>query len=213
MSHSSECPECKRPCALSELKKINIQNKSQLLEKTKQPRGKPRGAMAKHSNTRNYAKNLFSEVSQNTLSDNSLNPETDSAALLTPVRCQSPPRLVPRNSNSQTLVEHLSFQSNSVQQHNLQDRSQHNVQQPITGPNSVTGTFPHPSLSFPNSKENRNIFSEEKYSLRSDRITMIIQNWNIKFDGSLQGISVDEFLYRVRVLTLEHFNNDFSLIC
>lgn len=41
----------------------------------------------------------------------------------------------------------------------------------------------------------------------------MIQNWNLKFDGSCNGITVDEFLYRVRCLTEENFNNDFSLVC
>lgn len=49
--------------------------------------------------------------------------------------------------------------------------------------------------------------------LRSDRVTFIIQNWNLQFDASNNGLSVDEFLYRIRTLTKEHLNNDFSHIC
>lgn len=54
---------------------------------------------------------------------------------------------------------------------------------------------------------------DENFAIRSTKITSIIQNWNIKFDGSANGISVDEFLYRVSSLTREHFNNDFNIIC
>lgn len=46
-----------------------------------------------------------------------------------------------------------------------------------------------------------------------DKITSIIQNWNLKFDGSSTGLNVDEFLYRVRSLTQDNFRGDFNVIC
>lgn len=46
-----------------------------------------------------------------------------------------------------------------------------------------------------------------------DKITAIIQSWNIKFDGSATGLSVEEFLYRVTSLTNYNFNGDFTAIC
>lgn len=55
--------------------------------------------------------------------------------------------------------------------------------------------------------------SQDSFSLRADKITSIIKNWNLRFDGSAQGLSVDEFLYRVRSLTADNFDNDFSFIC
>ncbi|XP_059221257.1 uncharacterized protein LOC131995948 [Stomoxys calcitrans] len=47
----------------------------------------------------------------------------------------------------------------------------------------------------------------------ADKITSIVNNWNLKFDGSSTGLSIDEFLYRIRTLTRETFNDDFSVIC
>lgn len=48
--------------------------------------------------------------------------------------------------------------------------------------------------------------------INSDKATSIIQSWGLKFDGSSGGINVEEFLYRIRSLTEDHFNGDFSVI-
>ncbi|KNC33715.1 hypothetical protein FF38_03145 [Lucilia cuprina] len=91
-----------------------------------------------------------------------------------------------------------------------------------TPPQNVPYFIPQQSPRYQNSNQNNDQFRsnsrnstsfDEHFAIRSDKITSIIQNWNIKFDGSSNGISVDEFLYRVRSLTRENFNNDFSLIC
>lgn len=47
----------------------------------------------------------------------------------------------------------------------------------------------------------------------ADKITSIIHYWNLKFDGSSTGLSIDEFLYSVKTLTRETFNDDFSAVC
>lgn len=58
-----------------------------------------------------------------------------------------------------------------------------------------------------------NTFSFNANNMHADKVTSIINNWNLKFDGSPNGLNIDEFLYRVRTLTKETFNNDFSVIC
>ncbi|EAL58467.1 hypothetical protein WwAna0364, partial [Wolbachia endosymbiont of Drosophila ananassae] len=42
----------------------------------------------------------------------------------------------------------------------------------------------------------------------SNKVADIIQKWGVRFEGTAEGLSVDEFLYRVKVLTREHLNND-----
>ncbi len=42
----------------------------------------------------------------------------------------------------------------------------------------------------------------------SNKEADIIQKWGVRFEGTAEGISVDEFLYRVKVLTRKHLNND-----
>ncbi|XP_023308343.2 RING-H2 finger protein ATL3-like [Lucilia cuprina] len=61
LSHSTECPCCKRPCALSELKAVSFSENSQPIEKSKVFTPKTRGVVAKHYNTRKNAKTLFNE--------------------------------------------------------------------------------------------------------------------------------------------------------
>ncbi|XP_073845260.1 uncharacterized protein [Musca autumnalis] len=51
------------------------------------------------------------------------------------------------------------------------------------------------------------------HGIRPDKLTTVIRDWNIRFDGSHNGMSVDEFLYRVKTLTKENLNNDFSQLC
>jgi len=50
-------------------------------------------------------------------------------------------------------------------------------------------------------------------SLSTEMVTTIIQNWHIKFDGSNQGLCVDEFIYRIRKLAKESLQEDLGLVC
>ncbi|XP_065368079.1 uncharacterized protein LOC135960632 [Calliphora vicina] len=50
-------------------------------------------------------------------------------------------------------------------------------------------------------------------TINTDKITSIIQNWCLKFDGSTTGLTVEEFLYRLTSLTNDNFNGDYTIIC
>lgn len=50
-------------------------------------------------------------------------------------------------------------------------------------------------------------------SLKPDKVGHIIHNWKIKFTGDSQGISVDNFIYRVEALTTQTLNVNFNLLC
>ncbi|KAI8115994.1 hypothetical protein CVS40_11862 [Lucilia cuprina] len=88
-----------------------------------------------------------------------------------------------------------------------------NLQLPPSQPQYNPSNFPNSYQQRPEFRQTPHSHVDENFAIRADKITSIIQNWNVRFDGSSQGISVDEFLYRVRSLTRENFNNDFSLIC
>lgn len=47
----------------------------------------------------------------------------------------------------------------------------------------------------------------------TDKIAYTIKKWNLHFDGSAQGLDVEEFLYRVKSLTADYFDDNYSLIC
>lgn len=238
LSQAAECPICHKPCELVDLKKVNIQNLSKQNPNQKgisntNVRGKGRGAMSKRYNTRNVTKNLFQE---NTLLDfGQTIPQSEDeqpSASYTPTRNirniqnnfpNSQPNLMDVNNqtfniNSSQLsqiietsvvkiLQNLNFVSNNCQNTNI------NTQQtPKVSSNPI---FPAPT----NSQNNVNCSSSslshntDQSNIPVDKITSIIQNWNLKFDGSPNGLSVDEFLYRIRSLTAVNFNNNFSIIC
>lgn len=50
------------------------------------------------------------------------------------------------------------------------------------------------------------------FHLSPEKVTSIIQSWNVRFDGTSQGLRCDEFIYRIRSLTQENFNGDFEVV-
>ncbi|KAI8122334.1 hypothetical protein CVS40_6748 [Lucilia cuprina] len=53
-------------------------------------------------------------------------------------------------------------------------------------------------------------------TVNTDKVTVIIQNWCLKFDGSSTGLTVEDhfsFLYRLTSLTNDNFNGDYTIIC
>lgn len=60
---------------------------------------------------------------------------------------------------------------------------------------------------------NNSFLHSNNTNMPLDKITSIIQNWNLKFDGSSNGLNVEEFLYRLKSLTSDYFNGDYSVIC
>ncbi|KAM8702876.1 hypothetical protein ACLKA7_005211 [Drosophila subpalustris] len=55
--------------------------------------------------------------------------------------------------------------------------------------------------------------SASRTSVPPSKVAQIMQKWNIQFDGSAEGLSVDEFMYRVKVLTDETLDGDLSALC
>lgn len=60
-------------------------------------------------------------------------------------------------------------------------------------------------LSFPTSSRD--------LSSRPDKVSQIITNWKIKFNGSSTSLPVDNFIYRVEALTKQTLNGDFDILC
>ena len=101
------------------------------------------------------------------------------------------------NSNlNQNLINH-----NSPNFSNFQTPQNNNVQNPIA---SNVNTNNNPDFSLTSSN-----FHTSSYQIR---VTNIMQSWNIKFDGSDSGLSVEEFIYRIKSLTADYLNNDFHLL-
>lgn len=48
---------------------------------------------------------------------------------------------------------------------------------------------------------------------RPDKVLHIITNWKIKFSGNVNGLSIENFIYRVKSLTIQTLQGDFDLLC
>ncbi|XP_037827432.1 RING-H2 finger protein ATL8-like, partial [Lucilia sericata] len=94
LSTSSECPTCHRNCLLSELRKLVIQPKGSL----PRPSGtKPRGAMARHYQTRSVSRNLGQD-------NNDSNPNA---------YCTDQPVRTPEANNVNVAIENSAQQSSN----------------------------------------------------------------------------------------------------
>lgn len=224
LSSTSECPVCKRSCQLNELRKLVIKTKV-----VPNIRGKGRGALASRYNTRSSSRNLFQENSNNQI-DSITTPER------TPnrqgnVAVSSQDEDVQRSSkdtNSSTVnyeeINRMIEQNVTKLLQNLNMLPTPNINRsipndiPLLNSNQRNVSFSHNSeRNRPMQNNAQNTNSPQTFlsygSLNIDKVTLVIQNWNLKFDGTPTGLNVEEFLYRLRSLTQDYFNGDFSIIC
>lgn len=252
LATSADCPVCKRPCQLDELRSLVIVQKVLPAMKPLGNRGKSRGAIAKQYHTRSN-RNIFVDlpssqldVSSNdqayglaTPDRNANRADGHSAAMAVPAPVVSidygeinrmielnltrllqrmpvfsapqpqHPNQFQTNGQGTNATQDLRSNVNPVRNH-TSSSERHNAsnvdmtRQPSTHRSADANFF---DLS-PN-----RLTSSSTSQMASDKVTSIIQSWNLKFDGSPSGLNVDEFLYRVRSLTNDNFNGDFSAIC
>lgn len=253
LSSSSECPECKKSCELSDLRKytaipttvteISTQTDS---NKKSRPvvRGKPRGAMAYRPHTRSVSRDLFMG---NVNSSLEFSPRNNSANLVEIDNRTSPPNnhnnpqrfsnfpvaddhhVSPRPTipvNTEIDYERVHQMVESSLTRILQSMNFRPTTDNIQGPNFSAQQMPPTCGSLP-SAQPRTVSasrhssgcnlpvnsSENNGHIRPEKATSIIQNWNVKFSGSSADLTVEEFLYRIKSLTAEHFNDNFEIIC
>lgn len=74
---------------------------------------------------------------------------------------------------------------------------------------------PRPMEDFANmqSRSTRNNDDSNHEPFLADKVLNIIRNWKIKFTGRDNNINVDEFIYRVNILTTNNLRGDFELLC
>lgn len=133
--------------------------------------------------------------------------ETSLCSLLTSLKIlpNNQPGFNHTNLNQVQIDESANLTSNSNRNNNSNSHSNSN--------NSPRGTQASHTQTQSHLSTSTNHFSVSNLPIQPDKITTIIQNWHLKFDGSPTGLTVDEFLYRVTTLTEDNFNGDFSLIC
>lgn len=203
-------------------------------------RGKPRGAKA--YNTRSYTRNLYNEgpaslnVTQEINStENEYRPRN--SADQSSVRNNFPPNQRNNKPNvdyeyiNRMIEENVSRLISSLNiTPSLGVNPTINSERPLENPGRNTPTANRnvfykndvpiqgqrsvePGATDQNLNNYSNISTNFRLPYTVDKISAIIQGWNLRFDGSQSGLNVDEFLYRVKSLTLDYFEGDFSLIC
>lgn len=238
LSSNSRCPECQRSCQLSELRKLTIVSRLSTVKPT--TRNKPRGAMAKHYNTRSSQRNIFPEsniqeenmvvniqdgasalpeTNTNLVGDNLLDSSISNPIPTTP----SPPvNTIDYNEINRLIQENLNRMLRNLNL--VQPQDNHSPQNSNVHNNNDDSHNQRNFHGIPRQQAQSNVNNHYSYSpiassnvgstsFHVNKITSTIQNWNLKFDGSSSGLHVEEFLYRTRSLTQENFNGDFDVIC
>lgn len=239
LSSSSECPHCKIPCELSDLRKYN-QSENALFEnhqdepikKPRNPpkRGKIRGALSFRPNTRSISKTL----SANILNNQGNTPCSNDRSLLDIGIPSSP--LPPRDyssSHNKTIIEQPVQNTIEIDYSRINSMIESNISKILANLNLSSNYQPNGPIISSNSQQPNtqcpgrsqetpslvgnpshvSIHNNTDSNWRPEKITAIVQNWNVKFDGSSSGLTVDEFLYRIKSLTAEQLDNNFKVIC
>lgn len=229
LTNTSECPVCKRTCQLNELRKLVIRSKI-----APNVRGKGRGALASRYNTRSTSRNLFQDVANNPTDSIStpdrtpprqgnvvISSQNDNIQVSTDqgnnsgINYEEINRMIEQNVTkllqnlnmlptpnvNRNIPNDIQLLNSNTRDANCSHNSEQNRSTRINAPND-------------NSPVNSQTILNSSYGVvRTDKVTQIIQNWNLKFDGTPTGLNVEEFLYRLRSLTKDYFNDDFSIIC
>lgn len=198
-------------------------------------RGKARGAMANRPTTRSLSKNLYKDNNNFSMNVSPQRPHTDLMDRMegspnhnrpehphVPTSVGIQANQVPSTGNMQNsnqidyarinvMIE--SCMSKMFENMNIR----HNPPIPVPPTDFVprltaqslhrlpnAQPFP-PGPSNVRSGSNHDREVENFVAMRPEKATSIIQNWNIKFSGSSSGLTVEEFLYRIKSLTAEHF--------
>lgn len=247
LSSAADCPTCKVPCQLSDLRNcanqpIFVTDNASQTGTTKKNRhsfrGKARGVMGTRPQTRSLSRNLFTgnENANNSLdlSPRPANQMVEAADPFSPAHNSRPVRLPPFSNANQDQGSSGLQHDNSIgidyerinqmiensltrmlQGMNLQSSNAPNRSQPQA---VNQGNVPPPRAANQNEYRGNNSHNisfnhSDSSSIRLEKIPSIIRNWNIRFDGTKNGLTVDEFIYRISSMTQQQLNGDFEITC
>lgn len=239
LATSAECPICKKPCDLADLKKysfladfdVNVPLSAPTNTNSTQShssgskasmRGKPRGAKAHNYHTRSYSRsNQDPNSSLIGINNEHLNtpqrqrPQTSSTNNNAPnpgVDHEQINRLIEQNLTR--LLSTLNILPTSSQNPLQVPQNPNNVYSNSAHVNSRSrDTFSHIKAVNTSHSNDYSSSNPSTCNFSTDKIGSIIHSWHLQFDGSSNGLNVEEFIYRVHSLTHDNFNGDFTLIC
>lgn len=227
LTTSSVCPICQHSCQLSELRKLIIEPKKSAPSRSQ--RG--RGAVPKNYKTRSSGLTLDNSLDFLSLSTP---PRATSGVAQEQAAANLNPTAESQHPDASTVaIDYAEINrmielnlTRILQNMNLapinarNDLSSGNGNEPMGnlsglggGPFVGTDRQPLPQNRNPSAISPHSCSGSNLSGIPFDKITSLIQNWNLRFDGSPAGLNVEEFLYRVRSLTRDNLNGDFSVIC
>ncbi|XP_065365428.1 uncharacterized protein LOC135958451 [Calliphora vicina] len=115
----------------------------------------------------------------------------------------------PNTGNFNNNNRNQSFRSN---RNNFGRANQHGNSRESLGNTNFNNNNSLRRLSGKQSYGNTNM--NQSYDLTTDKVSSIISGWHLKFSGQEEdGLSVDNFIYRVQALTNQGLRGDFDLLC
>lgn len=231
LSKDSECPKCNLSCQLADLRQICFPGKP--LKSTLR-----RDGLSNQYHTRSFSRNLFNDpqspsvnITSNAVSTGVSNPPRTSENISQHLsedifsnvginnipNVSQPARVDYREINRmiETSVTRVLQNLNIGQINSQRNPSQHcsgNVQNGAYNSQGINSSQPN-QINSGQLANSSSSFSSNFSNYQNDKITSIIQNWGLKFDGTSTGLTVEEFLYRLKSLTIDNFQGDFNIIC
>lgn len=233
ITNTSECPNCKKLCHIRDLVQPN--SKTINNPKSLNPRGRGRGSARKSYYTRSNKPREDENISGTMASGESLvnNPGLNfgspilnfNSSVNNNHASETQPGLKQTHNQSYntTLQSNRPIEAQNLDLRQLSQLIETSVQRVLSQLN-IESPQPPTSARLPsvqnlgrqfcesNSLTNepvRTSFSNS-VNLQPDKITSIIQSWNIRFDGSVNGLRCEEFIYRVQVLTRQNFGGNYN---
>lgn len=210
LKEEHECPCCRRLCHIKDCVPISITKQLGSFGNRQQYQNQRRG-MGRRPATRSYTN------SRKNLSSSFRDMSTDNRTLQSSFHNASMPLIdVSEQNSSRQAGSQQPPSATSVDYGRVSQIVEESVARLLSQLNvnsAQNNDARHPASSQQRSLNALNLNSQTFPNVRPDKTITIIQNWNVKYDGSTDGLTVDEFIYRVSALTQTHLNNDFSLLC
>lgn len=230
LNESQECPVCHRICEIPGQVKAQNNNRNSNNPKQNSGRGRYKGAIPRRHVTRAATRHLYDPANASSVQDlpESLDltlPDIDSLPLPTTGNERHSLNALPRDADANRKAP--ATNNNNIDYYIVSNMIETSIQRMLSNLNlrpeacdqnntSLNQRQPeNETESRRNSRQghvNNNLNVSHFSNLSPEKITSIINNWNVKFDGSSNGLNVEEFLYRVRSLTASTLDNDFSLV-
>lgn len=123
------------------------------------------------------------------------------------------------NPASQNVDASSPVRTNNVAMPNVSDVEQRTLEQLLGLPssNNERSNNGYGQINLDGNSLNRSRLSNPSsfsdLASRPDKVSQIIANWKLKFNGSSSSLPVDNFIYRVEALTKQTLNGDFETLC